>query len=172
MPFQSDPSLQEYVMPQQLLSNWCWAAATLFICQWHDKEGCADLSQGKIVASVLGNTICSRTPPHPLCNQTVDLADSLEKFERLQQLEDDRLPADVLLKHFSSGGAPLGCQVNIPGIGGHAIVLINAKTTSGGNPIVQVGDPADGTIQYMNYQELCTDYQGRAGAWVRTYYTK
>lgn len=66
---------------------------------------------------------------------------------------------------------PVGCQLSIPDLGGHAVVVTNAQSVPSGETYVWVADPMDGQIVPMPYAQLCSNFRGHGGQWIRTYIT-
>jgi hypothetical protein len=153
---------------RQQFSNWCWAASTQYICSWFDQG--FSLSQAQIVADVLGQASCAFNPNNSFCNQTRDFSEALNFFGHLDREIDDILSAEQLEGQFQRISAPIGCQMELPGIGGHAVVITDVQKSSLGL-FLAVADPGDGSMLTMRYEIFRANYRGNGGAWIRTYLT-
>lgn len=171
MPFNFNHEHILPVMQRQRLSNWCWAASTLFVCSWYQTH--AGLTQAQLVARVLQQPICSTGVPYPACNKLHDLGIAFAHVGHLsgQPVNTPLTPAELVIL-FQQGGRPIGCQMLLPEIGGHAVVIINGRVNEAGKLFLQVGDPADGAILTMPYEIFRNNYRGHGGYWVRSYITK
>jgi hypothetical protein len=62
--------------------------------------------------------------------------------------------------------------MQLPDIGGHAIILIRAQQNPAGSTTLTIGDPADGSILTMSYDIFRNNFRGHGGYWIRSYFTK
>jgi len=148
------------------MSNWCWAACTVSICTFY-KDGINE-NQRQFVADSLDQPICSTNANLNICNQTFDFETALATVGHLVQKIDAPL-TDIQLTNALDRGV-LGCQMEIPGIGEHIIVAVQARA-SGSNLFVQVADPSDGSLLTMPLSQLRNNYRGTGGYWIRSYLT-
>jgi len=160
----------EPVVQKQRFTNWCWAAATVYVCSIYKTH--PGLTQAQLAASVLQLPACASGFPYPICNQTCDLSMALQKVGHLHTAPvNSPLTAQQLVNIFTTGPRPLGCQINLPGIGGHAVVISNIITDHTGRLFLKVADPFDGAMLTMPYEHFRNDYRGHKGNWIRSYYT-
>jgi len=157
----------DFPIQRQLMSNWCWAACTVSICTFYEDGTNED--QRQFVADTLGNPICSSDADLDICNETFDFGIALDNVGHLTEKVDSVLTITQLKNALNQG--VVGCQLEIPGIGGHVVVAVQARTT-GNNVFVQVADPSDGSLLIMPYAELKNGYRGTGGSWIRSYLTK
>jgi hypothetical protein len=154
----------------QEMSNWCWAASASALSNFYNSSG--QSMQRQIVAGVLQLAACGGGMLSAACNETADFTDVLNFVSHLQSPAlDATLDIGTLIAQLSTNN-PVGCQMNIPGIGGHIVVVVAATQGSSGNLFVTVADPADGTLPVMTFDQLRTNYRGNGGQWVRTYLTQ
>jgi hypothetical protein len=154
----------------QEMSNWCWAASASALSNFYSLSG--QSMQRQIVAGVLQVPACEGSALSAACNETADFTDVLGFVSHLQSPAlDSTLDSGTLIAQLSANN-PVGCQMNIPGIGGHIVVVVAAVQDFSGNLFVTVADPADGTLPLMTFDQLRTNYRGNGGQWVRTYLTK
>jgi hypothetical protein len=158
-----------YPVEMQDMSNWCWAASASALSNFYSPSG--QSMQRQIVAGVLQLPACGGSELSAACNETADFTDVLNFVSHLQSPAlDSILDRESLISQLSTNN-PVGCQMNIPGIGGHIVVVVGATQDSAGNLFVTVADPADGTLPVMTFDQLRTNYRGNGGQWVRTYMT-
>ena len=152
------------------MSNWCWAACTTAISSFY--EGGPPFSQQQLVAKLLNQPMCKAPNPLLLCNKKFDFGAALETVGHLDgdTIEDPLSASELLaaLKH----GRPVGCQLDIPQMGGHAIVVVAGKTDSTRSLFLRVADPSDGSILTLSFSSLRNNFRSTGGRWVRTYFTK
>jgi hypothetical protein len=168
-PFRTTERLTVPPIGQQRMSNWCWAACTVYICKLYNTH--IGLTQGQIVAQVLGNNSCNSNFPHPSCDQIFDLGRSFQFVNHFRQVVDGPLTPDQLINLFNNDGRPIGCQVRFPTFG-HAVVIPDIRVDVNGHLFVVVADPGRGSINTVPYSVFRNDYQGHGGRWVRTYLTQ
>jgi hypothetical protein len=172
MPFNFDNvSGNEFPIEKQGMSNWCWAACTKAICTFY--EGQQPFTQQQLVAKLLDQSICrSPNPPVTLCNKKLDFGVALDKVGHLSgDTIEDPLTSNQLFDAVK-GGRPVGCQLDIPLVGGHAVVVISGKLNSPGTLFLRVADPSDGSIVTMSFSSLRNNFRETGGRWVRSYFTK
>ncbi|HMH33186.1 MAG TPA: papain-like cysteine protease family protein [Puia sp.] len=164
-----DSFANNYPVERQKMSNWCWAASTVSLCRYYGEGG--PLTQQQFVAAMLNMPICSNPFPNPACNKMFDFGIALSKVGHLylDPLEGP-LSSQDLANALRSG--PVGCQMLIPGVGGHAVVAVDARADEAGSLFIRVADPGDGTVIVTPYAQLRNNYRGMNGHWVRSYRTK
>ena len=156
-----------FTIERQLMSNWCWAASTVAICKYYNRSA---FSQQQIVAKVLNRPICVG-PLNPFCNVAADLGVALKMTGHLfGDPFEGPLEPNQLLSALQNRRV-VGCQMLIPDLGGHVVVLVGAKNDAQGNLFVQVADPSDGTQPFMPFTQFRNNFRATGGRWVRTYYT-
>jgi hypothetical protein len=153
----------------QEMTNWCWAASASALSNSYNPTG--QSMQRQIVADVLQIPACAGALS-AACNQTADFADALNDVNHTQSPpSDSTLDSNILIAQLTAN-RPVGCQINVPGIGGHIVVVVAATQDASNNLFVTVADPSDGTLPVMTYDQLCTNYRGNGGQWVRSYLTQ
>jgi Papain-like cysteine protease AvrRpt2 len=161
-------ALRGFPVERQLLSNWCWAASTVALCQYFGHPG--PFSQQQFAATALNKPICAIARPNPFCNDLFDLGTALGSVGHLKQpvipspLTDTDLFAALQL-------APVACQMQLPSLGGHAVVVVDGRTDVSGQLFVRVADPMDGTIVVQPFAQFRNNFRGGGGFWIRTYLT-
>jgi Papain-like cysteine protease AvrRpt2 len=160
----------EFPIERQRMTNWCWAACTKAICSFYEEK--QPFTQQQLVARLLNQPICKAVNPISSCNKKLDFGIALEKVGHLSGATvEDPLPSDQLFAALK-GGRPVGCQLDIPQIGGHAIVVISGKLDPNGRLFLRVADPSDGSILTMSFSSLRNNFRSTGGRWVRSYFTK
>ncbi len=157
-----------FPVQRQLLSNWCWAASTLGISLYYHKP--PPFTQQQFVAQALNQPICGMAAPNPYCNQTFDFGQALKTVGHLKTpaIPNPLLPNDL---YNALQQAPVGCQMILPTLGGHAVVVVDGYYDGGGQLIVRVADPMDGTIVVMPFDQFRNNFRKTGGYWARTYLT-
>ena len=171
MPFEFDENFKnEFSIEKQQMSNWCWAACTVSIHRFYEKDPA--FSQRQLVAKVLQMPICTKPKPLPPCNKTFDFGKALHALGHLfgNSIDSPLLPLE--LNSELESGRPVGCQMDIPQIGGHVVIVISGKQDNSGNLFLQVADPSDASILGMSFSALRNNFRGIGGRWVRSYFTK
>lgn len=164
------PFDDEFPIERQRMSNWCWAACTTAISSFY--EGGHTFTQQQLVASILNQPLCRSINPSSSCNKKVDFGFALEKVGHLSgDVVEDPLSSVELITALRRG-TPVGCQLDIPQIGGHAVVAILGKLDTSGILFVRVADPSDGSILTMSFSSLRNNFRSTGGRWVRSYFTK
>ena len=170
MPFDfNDIVNNEFPIERQRMSNWCWAACTVSVCTFYERT--QTFSQQKLVASVLDMPVCASIRPFPACNKTFDFGRALQ---RVGHLSGDAIESPLTPQDLANGlrRGPVGCQMEIPQIGGHAVIVISGKLNTSGALLLRVADPSDGSILSMSFSALRNNFRGLDGRWVRSYFTK
>jgi len=163
MPFYHD--FISFPIEEQLHSNWCWAACTVAVCRYYDSY--PGITQPRLVAQVFDFPPCETGIPYPRCNQNCDFAIPLKHVGHLMgDTIDDPLSELQLLGALQSG--MVGCQIDVPIIGGHAVLVVSAKKDSG-KAMFHVADPSDGSMNTMSFYELRNNFRETHGRWVRSY---
>ena len=168
MPFDHNGSLTEFVIERQLMTNWCWAACTTSVCEHFNTN--PGLTQKKLVSTRLQIPACNTPKFFPACNKTEDLGKALQFVGHLagdpvQSSLTAEQVIDALKNHF------IGCQMDIPGVGGHAVLIVSGKLDAG-SLFVHVADPSDASILTMSYLQLRNNFRGLGGRWIRSYFIK
>jgi hypothetical protein len=171
MPFNlNDPFDNDFPIERQRMSNWCWAACTTAISNFYEEE--RRFTQGQLVAKMLNMPICRSISPSIMCNKKKDYGAALDNMGHLSNHTiEGPLSSDQLLAALRTG-RPIGCQMDIPQIGGHAVVIISGKTDSNNRLFLRVADPSDGSILVMSFSSMRNNFRATGGRWVRTYLTK
>ena len=107
---------------------------------------------------------------NPFCNDMFDFGQALSLVGHLRAptIQTPLTPDDL----FSAlRTAPVGCQMQIPGIGGHAVVVVDARSDPSAQLFVRVADPMDGTLVVMPFAQLRNNFRNTGGFWIRTYLT-
>jgi hypothetical protein len=169
MPFDHNGNYTEFPIERQLMTNWCWAACTQSVCEYYGTN--QGITQKRLVAIALKLPICNTPRYFPACNKTYDFGTSLDYVGHLDgdpvesSLAEDNVSAAV--RH-----GVIGCQMEIPRIGGHAVLIISARRDSTGTLFLHIADPSDASILTMRYQQFRNDFRGTGGRWIRTYFIK
>ena len=143
--------VQNFLIEKQIMSNWCWAAATVSICRHY---GNATFNQKQIVASITGKQICATSPPIGYCNDKADLGIALNRAGRLENSFTSALPAAEVVK-YNTNNRPIVCQLYLPALGGgHAVIIYGSFTDLAGNLMLEVADPADGNLLITPYNQF------------------
>jgi hypothetical protein len=161
-------STSSFPIQQQSMRNWCWAACTSSISTFYNDMPV--LSQPQLEAALNNKPACAFGPLIEYCDDMANLADSLSYIGHLREEDDNVLPSADVVAALASGN-PIGVQLNIPGIGGHAVIIVEAAN-AGGRTVIQVADPAKGQINTMYYEDLRDNYLGNGGTWDKSYKTK
>jgi len=171
MPFDfNDINTNQFPVERQRMSNWCWAACTVSLCNFYARSEI--FSQPQIVARILNMPGCNSSMPFPSCNKIFDFGLALNDVGHLDGNEvENPLSAGDLLNSLNRG-RPIGCQMDIPQIGGHAVVIISGRSDNSGLLVLRVADPSDGSILTMSFVALRNNFRGLGGRWVRSYFTK
>jgi hypothetical protein len=168
-PDTSDPYAGKFQIDPQSMTNWCWASVSVAICNFYDDQN--QRNQQQMVAFITGNEIC-QTGTFEICNVTYDLDAALNKLQHLNNMYDNPLTPDQLIACINNGQQPVACQMSLPGIGGHTVVIVNAYTGPDGQFMVQAADPKDGSINTMTYDQFLNNFKGSGGSWERSYSTQ
>ncbi|MCR8557261.1 hypothetical protein KXD93_06395 [Mucilaginibacter sp. BJC16-A38] len=163
----SGADLSDFPIQQQQMSQWCWAACTAAICAFYQDSPVP--TQPELEATLNHKPSCAFGPLTDFCNDTCNLADALTEVGHLNQAYDDVLPVDTVVNELAAQ-KPVCCQMDIPGIGGHVVIIVDARQ-SNSQVMLQVADPANGQIIPMLYEELRDNYRGGGGTWNRSYTT-
>jgi hypothetical protein len=163
------PDSSDFLIEQQLMSNWCWASITAALCSFYNDDPAQ--SQQQLASLITGNPVCG-LGTFDICNVTCDLEVVLGRVTHLDATFENPLPADQLVEALNGGANPVACQMDLPGIGGHAVVIINTYTTAEEGLMIQAADPRDGSIQAMTYDQFTNNYRNLSGSWVRSYTTR
>ena|SRR5258705_7146898 len=170
MPFEFNETPGEFPIEQQRLSNWCWAACAVSISTFY--EGKKIMTQLNLVSRVLSLPICATGKPIPACNRTLDLEIVLDKIQHLKGDPVEGPLSGQMLHAALKKGRPVGCQMELPAIGGHAVIVVSAKVDTMGTMFLRVADPSDGSINSMSFSSLRNNYRATGGRWIRSYFTK
>jgi len=157
-----------FTIERQIMSNWCWATCTLAICRFYNYQ-IAD--QYHVVADLTKIPRCAFPPPVGVCNVEVNVADALTHYGRLNREQDTALSDVDTLSYVGGGSVPVACQLYLPTIGGHAVVIYNGYRVQSGQLVLNVADPADGALLTMTYDQLKSNYRNTGGGWNRSYIT-
>lgn len=171
MPFEFNNDFEnEFPIEQQRMSNWCWAACTVSLCTFYERI--RPFSQQQLVAMILNMPICASIRPFPACNKTFDFGRALSNAGHLSgnPIESPLSPGDLAVP--LRRGRPVGCQMEIPQIGGHVVIAISGRTDTFGDLVLRVADPSDGSILSLTFSALRNNFRGLGGRWVRSYLTK
>ena len=158
-----------FPIEKQIMSNWCWVCCTLAVCRFY---GTPIADQYHLVATITGIPRCAVPPPVAVCNIAVNLADPLKYYGHLNQEQDAALSESDTLSYVSDGRVPIGCQLLLPNIGGHAVVIYNGYRSASGQLVLNIADPADGALLTMTYAQLLSNYRNSGGNWIRSYITQ
>jgi hypothetical protein len=161
-------TLPAFPIQQQQMRQWCWAACTSAISNFY-QDG-SPLTQAQLEAAMYTKPFCASGPLTESCDDTCDLATSLGYVSHLAEAFDNILPPDRVVQELAAG-RPVCCQMNIPGIGGHGVVIVQA-IQSGGRTSLQVADPGSGQINPMYYEDFRDNYLGGYGTWDKSYTTQ
>src|SRR6266498_5383914 len=165
MPFDfNDDFGNEFPIEQQRMSNWCWAACAVSVCTFYERR--QPFSQQQLVAKVLDMPACVSIRPFPACNKTFDFGQALHRVGHLSgdPIENPLSPGD--LAAALRAGRPVGCQMEIPQIGGHVVIVISGRMDTFGVLVLRVADPSDGSILSMSFSALRNNFRGLDGRWV------
>jgi hypothetical protein len=157
----------DFPVELQQLSNWCWAASALALSNFYGPGG--QFTQQQIVAGVLNMPICGIGPPNPVCNLLADFTKVLTFVSHFNS-EQPPLDQSTLIAQLSTNN-PVGCQMNIPGIGGHIVLIVAAMTDANDQLFVTVADPSDGTLPVMTFTQFCDNFRDHGGQWATAYLT-
>lgn len=163
----SGTSLSDFAIQQQQMSEWCWAACTSAICSFYNDNPVP--SQPELEAALNSKPSCAYGPLTEFCNDPCDLETSLTYVTHLGQAFSDVLLPDFVLNELSRQ-KPICCQMDIPGIGGHAVIIVDVQQNNS-QVMLQVADPANGQIMPMLYEDFRDNYRGGGGTWNRSYTT-
>ena len=108
MPFDFDENFKnEFSIEKQQMSNWCWAACTVSIHRFYEKDPA--FSQRQLVAKVLQMPICTTPKPLPPCNKTFDFGKALNTLGHLFGDSIDSPLLQVELNSELQAGRLVGC---------------------------------------------------------------
>lgn len=169
MPFDHNGNFTEFLIERQLMSNWCWAACTKSVCEFYGTN--PGITQKRLVATALKLPACNTTRFFPACNKGFDLGISLDFVGHLQgDPVNSSLSENDVAVALKRG--IIGCQLDVPSIGGHAVLIISGRRDPSGSLFVHVADPSDASILTMSYLKLRNNFRGLGGRWIRSYFTK
>jgi len=170
MPFDPNGNPIEFPIVKQQMSNWCWAACTVSVCSFYDSL--SSVSQKKLAADLLRQPVCNTPRFFTACNKILDLGDSLHYVGHLNgQVVQSFLTPEQIDSSIGNRN-PIGCQIDVPGIGGHAVLIVSGKKDATGQLFLHVADPSDASILTMPYLQLRNNFRGLGGRWIRTYLIK
>jgi hypothetical protein len=66
----------------------------------------------------------------------------------------------------------IGCEMDIPSVGGHAVLIVSTTKDPSGSLFVHVADPSDASVLTIPYQQLRDNFRGLNGKWIRSYIVK
>lgn len=170
MPFDLNGNFIEFPIVKQQMSNWCWAACTVSVCSFYDRL--SNVSQKKLAADLLHQPVCDSPRFFPACNKILDFGDSLSHVGHLNGQAVQSFLTPEQLDHSIGSGNPIGCQIDVPGIGGHAVLIVSGKKDGSGQLFLHVADPSDASILTIPYIQLRNNFRGLGGRWIRTYFIK
>jgi hypothetical protein len=156
-----------FAMQQQQMDLWCWAAVTLAVCNILQDDNYT--TQPQIVALVTGNPACDLGVLLPVCNQTKDLPTALGAVNHYGKIGGVLEPADLL--NARPNASPIACDMNLAGGLWHAVLIVGAYSLADGSVNVQVADPGDGSVTWLDYYGFRSNYNGNGGTWVNSYTT-
>jgi len=160
---------QPFPVQQQKMTNWCWAACTSAVCAFY--QDATQPSQEQLVAQELQMPVCNSTPLLPPCNKIFDFGQALDDVGHFVPPVLNKIDPASIAQSISNN-QPVGFQLNIPGIGGHAVVVITASQDGSGKWYVTVADPSDGSCPVMSWDEFGSNYRMTGGYWERAYTIK
>jgi papain like cysteine protease AvrRpt2 len=159
-------ALPTFPIQQQQMSQWCWAACTSSVSDFYGDSPV--LTQAALEAAINNKPSCAYGPLTSFCNDTGDLADSLAYVNHFVPPVAGVLSPGQVLSEITVG-RPVCCQMYIPGVGGHTVVIVDAQQ-QGTQVTLMVADPANGQILPMYYDDFRDNYQGN-GSWSKSYTT-
>jgi hypothetical protein len=162
----SGSTLSDFPIQQQKMSNWCWAACTSSICDFYNDNPVP--TQPQLEATLNNKPSCAYVQTD-FCNDTCDVLDALTNVGHLNQAYDNILSPSVVINELDAK-RPICCQMDVPGIGGHAVIIVEAQQ-SNTKLLLQIADPANGQIIPMLYEDFRDNYRGAGGTWNRSYTT-
>jgi hypothetical protein len=161
-------------MPDQLESNWCWAAVTVGVKTFFS-PGSA-FTQCDVATSVLTGegaihsiNCCAN---RELCNIPAFLQDALHFSGNLKGILSGPLPFSIAPGPSVTGelnaGRPVGVRIQWPEGNGHFLVVDGYREFTVGPPQVHVADPLFQDV-YWPYGDLLNNYQFKGGVWTDTF---
>jgi hypothetical protein len=164
------PSDSQFPIERQMMPFWCWAASTVSLCRFYKNDD--TITQQQFASKMLGLPICNLLRPNPgICNRTFDYGDAINAAGLLAGDPIDRSLDPVEIMREMDNNHPIGCLMNIPDVGGHAVILCEGRQDSDGNLYVRIADPFDASLRMMPYQEFRNNYRQVGGQWSWTYLT-
>lgn len=153
--------LDSFDMRAQRLREWCWAAVSVSIEAYYDKN--TPWTECKIAQAEFGLSCCDSAEQ---CNKVSRLDPPLNRLHRLRgKPVFRRLSFQEIQKEIDSG-RPIAVRVGWREGGGHFLVIRGYNVTPSGVHQVLLGDPFYGDSRTA-YDHFCTSYQG-SGTWTDT----
>lgn len=99
---------------------------------------------------MLRRLACASGHPMPGCNEMYDFGQALSYVNHLKDVIESLMQPYAILRYFSGAGNPIGCQIMLPTIGSHNVVMKDAWKNNVGLLTVKTADPSDASILPMH----------------------
>jgi hypothetical protein len=162
----SSGSLQGFVVPQQLQTEWCWAAVSCGVAAFY---GPSQWTQCSIASAELAPLNCCGSDGPGACNQPWYLDRALTRVGHFDHMtaETSAFPG---VQTEIGGRRPLGCRIAWAGGGAHFVALGGWSVAADGSSYVSVCDPFYGPVQ-KKYDDFVSAYMTSGDSWTHSYYT-
>lgn len=154
-----------FKIEQQVMSNWCWAAAATSMFRHYKKN--SGITQQKFVSDILDLPQCE-VSPSAACNKQYSLTEALRSLEIFDSVENKASRIADIYEEFLND-KPVALLLSNPVNGGHFVVASGINTTPSG-AIITFQDPIDASTRTVRYSVLVSDFQG--SCWTKTYFTR
>ena len=165
----SSGSLQGFVVPHQLQTEWCWAAVSCGVAAFY---GPSQWTQCSIASAELAPLNCCGSDGSGACNQYGYLDRALARVGHFDHISAPNT-SFIGVQGEIGGGRPLGCRIawaGGPNSGAHFVALGGWKVAADGSEYVNVCDPLYGTVQ-KKYNDFVSAYMSPGDSWTHSYFT-
>jgi len=163
-------TIQGFSTQQQLMDDWCWAAATSSISYFHTPD--AYWTQSMLAATFI-NPVCANVNQQNAsgyentCDQAYDvclaltrIGNSDETLHLMGQLSFNEIVEQI------NANLPICCKITFDdSVVGHCVIIYGYDDSYN----LIIGDPEDGTHN-PSYNDFIAEY--RKGTWTETILTK
>lgn len=156
-----------FVMQNQLQTQWCWAAVSASVSRFYD--GGSSWTQCSLANQQLAQATCCQDGSTSGCNQPWYLDRGLQAVGRYDSISGG-LTSRSTFKNVIPQNRPIGLRIQWPNGTGHFIIVHGYMEYFDGDMGFNIKDPYYGD-SYLFYDALRTNYQN-TGAVTHTYYTK
>ena len=165
------PQAQPLAVPwqEQEHENWCWAACTQMVLQFHEKpvKQC-DVARKKFTDQNTCNVENAILNCDEGCTET-EVAHIYSKFKITPTPKPSFVEFEVLENEINTHKRPVEVGLQWPGNGRHLVIVFAAFKNAQGDTLLGVNDPWLGRSPAVHYESLKTAYTDERGTWIRTW---